>query len=53
MGSLKENVLEKICKFAVNGGEEDENEDGSDDANEQKRRRVRRKVEKAVAAMTS
>jgi RNase P/RNase MRP subunit POP5 len=53
LGSLKENVLEKICKFAVNGGEEDANEDGSDDVNEQKRRRVRRKVEKAVAAMTS
>lgn len=49
LGSLKENVLEKIGRFAVNG------EDGDDEKEEkeEKRRKVRRKVEKAVEAMTS
>ena len=49
LGSLKENVLEKIGRFAVNGEDGDEEEEKK----EEKRRKVRRKVEKAVEAMTS
>ena len=49
LGSLKENVLEKIGRFAVNGEDGDEEEEEK----EEKRRKVRRKVEKAVEAMTS